>query len=280
MAKNGNPINTEIKNWLEGERDFKKGIDLLEDNAPNMRTLIKHIRHKETPENVEHLAYQLFKLSGMTDESICYRPITETISLPDSTALQIPKVEKEIKETPAFEIGGNLAHDDINEFDFGPTNPDETAFYDDIIKYQKDCYNARAVTHKELVELGDLNTEDIISKRVALLHTIDNFTKIVDYIHLKKLEWKETGVKPDESILVWQPTEVIPEPEKPKVDVEVFSDLDLSGELAKVRSRLSKYPVKIAKYSGDKLADVQQKQAADEILKTELISKIEIQRSK
>ena len=60
----------------------------------------------------------------------------------------------------------------------------------------------------------------------------------------------------------------------------MFSDLDLSGELAKVRSRLSKYPAKIAKYSGDKLADVQQKQAADEILKTELISKIEAVRSK
>ena len=198
MAKNGNLINTEIKNWLYGERDFKKGIELLEDNAPNMRTLIKHIRHKETPENVGHLTYQLFKLSGLTDESICYIPVIKEPSLLGSTELQIPKVEKEIKEIPAFEIGGNLAHDDINEFDFGPTNPDETVFYDDIIKYQKDCYNARAVTHKELVDLGDLNTEDIISKRVALLHTIDNFTKIVDYIHIKKLEWKETGVKPDE----------------------------------------------------------------------------------
>ena len=93
MAKNGNPINIEIKNWLEGERDFKKGIDLLEDNAPNMRTLIKHIRHKETPENVEHLAYQLFKLSGMTDESICYRPFVKVVNLPDSKVIQIPKVK-------------------------------------------------------------------------------------------------------------------------------------------------------------------------------------------
>ncbi len=264
MAKNGNPIDIAIKNWFESERDFKEGVDLLEETAPTMRAMIKHIRRKDTPENRVHLTYQLFKLSGLTDESIC----------------NAKAKAKKITEVPVFDIKKDLGHDDINEFNFGPTDVDDKIFFDKIVSYQKDCYNSRAVTHKEMIDLGDMNTEDIISKRKALLHTIDNFTKIVDYLHLQKLEWKETGVKPEETILVWKPTEIITELEKVKVDVEVFSDLDLSGELAKVRSRLSKYPAKIAQYSGEKLVDVQQKQAADEILKAELISKIEIQRSK
>lgn len=117
--------------------------------------------------------------------------------------------KKETPIKPEFDIKEYLGHDDINEFDLGPTNPEEAALYDKIVKFQKDCYNARAVTHKDMVALGDVNTEDNIAKRVALLHDIDNFTKIVNYLHQQKLSWKETGIAPDISILDWKPVEEI-----------------------------------------------------------------------
>ncbi len=257
-------INKEVQNWFDGDRDFNAGVALLEQFSPNMRTMIKHIRNKDTPENRSHLTYQLFKLSGLTDESICTKKIESSK----------PKVE-EIIQVPVYDINKDLNHDDINEFDFGPTDSAEKVFYDQIVEFQKTCYNARAVTHKEMVALGDVNTTEIVAKRKALLQEIDNFTKIVDYLHQQKLSWKETGIKPDDTILEWKPDSIPEAHEEPNLNVDTIPDLDLQTQLSNVRSRLSKYEKKITAASGKKLEALVQKKANDELLKFQLLAKLE-----
>ena len=84
-------------------------------------------------------------------------------------------------------------NDSFLQFYLSLSIPDKL-YFDEITTYQKSCYNSRAVLHKEMVDLGDVNTQDIISKRKAFLQDIDKFTKVVDYLHVQKLQWKETGV--------------------------------------------------------------------------------------
>lgn len=71
MKENLTTAQKEIQKWFAGDRNYKEGLNLLEEAAPNMRTIIKHLQHQKTPENIQHLSYQLFLQSGLKDESIC-----------------------------------------------------------------------------------------------------------------------------------------------------------------------------------------------------------------
>ena len=258
----------QINEWFYGKRDYQQGLDLLEKASQNQRSLIKQLKRGNIGDNMQHLTYHLFKISDHVDETVC-NPLKV---LPTEKNKTFKKEVKPVSETE----NPILESDDP----FIPKSDEDQKFYAQIIAYQKFQYNERMLAHKEMSGLGDNNTEAIVNRRKELLSIIDTITQIVDFIHNQKLAWKETGVKPDGSILQWVPE---PEPaaeEKKEVVVDDIPTVDLQLELGKVRSRLSKYAKKMKDLSGKKLDAMKAKQTADLKLKTELSTQINAVRNK
>ena len=277
MAKKEKTIIHQINEWFEGDRNYKEGINLLEEAAPNMRAMIKHLKRAETTESIEHLSYQLFKISDHTDENIC-----NSLKKKKADKKQESKkpVDKEIPTTTSShqEISKSTDHEIISAFI--PDSLEDKDFWSKIILRQKKYYNMRAMSHKNLVLLGDSNAPEIVADRKILLETINDCGLIVDFLHNQKLAWANSGLKPEASILNWVPEEISVLAEIPKMQVDEIPAVDLQSELAKVRSRLSKYPSKLKKFSGKKLDVIIQKKAEDEKLKEDLIKQIDAVRNK
>ncbi|MFZ4413888.1 MAG: hypothetical protein ACOYOV_12460 [Bacteroidales bacterium] len=265
MEENAKTVKQLINEWFDGARNYAEGLALLEKANPNLRALVKHLRRGESAEKMKHLTYALFKISDHTDARICDSKITG-VKLP-AKPKKVTGGKKEVKENPGIELG------------FDKETP-EYILLARIIERKKTIYNERALAHKAMTDLGDDNSAEIVSKRIEFLAKIDHCTKIVDYLHAQEIAWKESGVTPDAIILEWIPIAEAPAEEKKDIIVGDIAEVDLQLELQKVRSRLSKYPAKIEKYTGDKLEEIKVKQADDIKLKEELTQKLNAIRTK
>lgn len=259
-------IISQINDWFKGDRNYNLGLSLLKEAGFSQRGLLKTLERGETKDNKLHLTYNLFKYSDYTDKKICFVHKKE-----NSEA----KVIKRFK-TPSIDVSSFVNHDEI-ELSF-KDGTQEAILLAKIIKKQKSNYNARAQAHKEMTNLGDSNDDKIVSKRKEFLSLIKNYTSVVDYLHNIKLKWKQTGIMPDKSVLDFEG--IKHEEQNILLDVEKIPEVDLHNELAKVRSRLSKYPHKMKVLSGKKLDALKEKKAADEKLKSELIKQLNAVRSK
>ncbi|MFZ4412678.1 MAG: hypothetical protein ACOYOV_06310 [Bacteroidales bacterium] len=253
-----------INGWFLGKRDYKTGLILLEVASPNSRALLKHLKRAETIESKQHLAYQLFKISDHIDENICNAEVVSEIENTDNLSdIPHPDLLAVGPETILEENGISAV---------------EKILLAKLVERQKKYYNLRAVAFKKMKLLGNDNSQAIIEERQDYLAIISDCTAIVDFLYYQKMNWLETSVAPDVSILTWIPeiesehTEVIPVNEIPPIDLNV--------ELSKVRSRLSKYDAKIKNASAKKLDELLLKKESDEKLKADLISQIKSLKSK
>jgi len=281
-----------INEWFDGERNYTEGLNLLERASPNLRSLIKHLRRGENTEKMKHLTYALYKISDYSDPKICDGKIAELkkIAKPkkekakgkNESKKDIKKIvvpDNKITSKSDLPLGDKKEAESDIELSFKDGSP-EAILLAKIIERQKAVYNERALAHKQMTDLEDDNSEETVCKRMELLAKIEHCAKIVDYLHAQKLSWKESGITPDEIILEWIPITEASAEEKKDLIVEDIAEVDLQLELQKVRSRLSKYPAKIEKYTGDKLAEIKAKQAEDLKLKEELTLKLNDLRNK
>ena len=252
-----------VNDWFFTDRNYQKGLALLEE-CYNNKAMLKNLNRGENEERHSHLTYQLFIVSDHTDQRIC-TTITKKIDM-ETKAVKVIKTDDPIID----------ATDQLNQLIAGK----DKDLLAKIIARQKKYYNLRAIAHKDIVLVGSRNTEEQKFKRKQLIESVDQCTKIVDYLYQVKLDWLNTKVIPDESVLNWIPQDVFIEKEVKQVEVENIPDIELQKELGNVRNRLSKYKAKINLASGKKLADILAKQAADLQLKEELTAKIDAVRNK
>jgi len=279
MSKIEKSIQAQINEWFHGDRNYKTGLSLLKESGFNQRGLLKTFEKGESKDNKLHLVYQLFKISDHTDPKICNEKKVEKDKTKNKVAATFLPPANVIPSKPPVADTTNAIDD--NELSF-TAGSDKAILLAQITEKQKSHYNKRAQAHKEMSELGDINDADTVSKRVEFLNVIAKHTEIVDYLHNVKKQWKETGVIPDEEVLTFEPEqdqESEPDGDK-NVVVDEIPAVDLHNELAKVRSRLSKYSKKMKDLSGKKLKAMQEKQAKDEALKVELTTKLNAVRNK
>lgn len=286
MQKIDKELKDQINKWFEGDRNYKIGLSLLKEAGFNQKGLLKTLDKGENKDNKTHLCHQLFKISDHTDPKI--KSANSKIDK-SKTPKKDNKPKKEvvikgvkgktkIDPVPGTKIGGFLPDINISEvhpevdLSFEDGTP-EAILLAKIIERQKVFYNLRSMSHTEMTKLGDDNTESIIAKRKEYLDIIKHSTLIVDFLHDKKIEWKVSGIMPDVSILEWVP-ELEAEEKKEIKNVDEIPAIDLQSELAKVRSRLSKYTKKMKDLSGKKLDAMKAKQTEDLKLKDDLTKQI------
>ena len=265
-----NEIKNQINNWFKGDRNYKKGLSLLKEAGFSQRGLLKTLERGETKDNKQHLAFQLFKISDHKDPKICKAQKDEKIIIPPADGV--------VKENPPADGSSPFVNHDEIELSFEDGTP-EAILLAQIVEKQKSHYNKRAQAHKEMTDLGDSNEAEIVANRQEFLAIIEHHTSFVNYLHNVKQQWKESGIMPKESVLIWEPEELIPET-KSDIIVDNIPEVDLQSELAKVRSRLSKYAKNMKELSGNKLQAMKAKQTKDEALKAELTVKLNAIRNK
>jgi hypothetical protein len=268
MAEIDKSIIDQVNEWFFTERNYDVGLSLLKEVLTNHKGLIKNLERGNICDNMQHLTYNLFKISDHKNESICY--VKTFKPNPVAKKLFKPVAKTDIKIEPIQNSEVDLNFTDGSE---------EAILLAQIIRLQKKYYNERARAHNALVHHGDNNDSYSVEKRKEYLSEIETLTKQVDYLHNVKQEWKQTGVMPSERVLLWEPEEQLPE-SKPDIIVDNIPEVDLQSELAKVRSRLSKYAKKVKELSGNKLQAMKAKQTKDEALKAELTVKLNAIRNK
>ena len=282
-----------IADWFYSERDYNEGLSLLKTAAPQHKGLYKTLDRGDIYDNKQHLTYQLFKISGLTDNRLL-KGVPDLKIVPDTntdpgaeeklpgeeTKEKVPGDEDGAKE-PEEETGEKLNNEnsDLMYKFYLELSIEDKLLFDQLTARQKECYNDRAIAHSQMADLGDDNSEETIAHRIAYLGKIDELTQITEYIHNVKINWLKTGVKPTEEVLSWYPV-AEKEEEADKKDVNDIPEIELQNELAKVRTRLSKATKKLKDLTGEKLKEAQKKFDADTELKSELIAKIDAIRNK
>ena len=268
MAEIDKSIIDQINEWFYSDRNYNTGLSLLKEVITNHKGLIKTLERGDINDNMQHLTYNLFKISDHKNESICY--VKAFKPNPEAKKLFIAKMIKTVNEIlPSKDTEADLNFTEGSK---------EAKLLAKIIERQKKYYNDRAKAHKALAHHGDNNDSYSVERRKEYLGYIDELTKQVDYLHNVKQQWKQTGIMPSERVLIWEPEAAAEE--KQEIIVDNIPEVDLQSELAKVRSRLSKYTKKMKDLSGSKLQAIKVKQTKDEALKAELTSKLNAVRSK
>lgn len=171
----------EIENWLNSERDFNEGI----------RLLFRYGKNRNLPHNIEgnskryagKLLYELAKLAGYSFE--------------DLPKLRERKISKPKKQTKIIPIKSNIT-EKKNKY---------PEIVEKLITETQSVYNERALLHKQLVNLPDENTKEIIDKRKELIELIAKCTIRFEILYQAKEDYFQRDIMPDPDKL-WEKSDI------------------------------------------------------------------------
>jgi cell fate (sporulation/competence/biofilm development) regulator YlbF (YheA/YmcA/DUF963 family) len=210
----------EIKDWLEGSRDYQEGVDLLAKHHLNKILCRNLTRNGESETNHEILVYELSKLIGGFDEfAHKAKRATEAVKKLSESISQASE-----SNSPAPEIKLDNLPKEIEE----------------IILIQGKLFNKKAVLSNSLVDLPESATD---ADRKQIVDQIVTLTEEYNRLADLKTEWQKTGKIPEIEV-------------KPKLDESTKVQLlqernNLRSNLTKTRKNLEKYqaqPAKVVKY--------------------------------
>lgn len=210
-------------NWLNGERDFTQGIEVL--RASGFRPIVVKVLARQginAPSGKERL------ISIMRDLVDAWTS-PETANEDTSLELGVVKGEELGSAHDVYSPGSIFeAYDNAEKL---PTS------ISDIVKRYRRSYMLREQLHKQMAEVGEKNDEESVSLRKKLSDAIKVESDLQDKLYPLYAKYVETGELPSAD-------EATEEPEKTKkrVDLESASDnlQSLSKEeLQKVRKSIA-----------------------------------------
>ena len=188
----------DILQWLTNGKDYNTGVSILERHHKN-RTFVQHFRHTTAKFAAAKLEYELRKL-------LKGRPKT-----PQQPASQKPF---------------------INVFQRQKSKPAEKI--PDIIAQAKDelygLFTAISTAHRKLYELGEGNSEDVVSQRRCILENRLPLIRKYEKLYPLKERYFDTGKVPDELVRMIREKvveEPAPVPTDGRAELEKLTDMEL-----------------------------------------------------
>lgn len=170
-------MNEEIKNWLEGEKNYTEGILLLQKYGKN-KNLLRNIANRPK-RYAGKLEYELRKLVNI--KKVSADPVKKV-------ATAAPKT---FQTTPAHYL------DDISHYPIAVKKV--------INKFRK-LYVLRAKLHKNMGDIPCDNTDRNVKARKNLSDQIKNISNEMDILWDAKLKWDDKQELPDVNNLIPKPS--------------------------------------------------------------------------
>lgn len=146
----------DIKTWLQSQnKDYSKGVELFEKHHKN-KMLTRHFRLGKASTHAKKLEYELKKLTGVPLTVLFAENTTEEQQV--ATIALLPEIIKQAK----------------------------TAVYE--------LFTAISMAHRKLFELGESNSEDVVTQRKTLLEERLPLIRRYEQLYLLKEQYFNTGV--------------------------------------------------------------------------------------
>jgi len=201
----------EINTWLQSQtKDYFQGVELFEKHHKN-KMLARHFRNGRPATHAKKLEYELKKLTGISLSVLFGATITQ--EKPDCVTLaMLPEIIRQAKNA-VYEL-----------------------------------FTAISTMHRQLFELGESNSEDVVKQRKGLIEQRLPLIQRYEQIFLLKEQYFASGVVPVELPLLLQQQEetVVPTPPHcTTCDLEFLSGVELMKKkqavmvaIGKIQNRL------------------------------------------
>ncbi|WP_334166660.1 hypothetical protein [Phocaeicola paurosaccharolyticus] len=236
--------------WLNGKREYNEGVLILQQSGYKPIVVSKLMRHGEKPHTKEKLEYEIRQMI-----QVWYNPSNPRFEDCDIDDDEPADDETEndnndndgnndVNEETATEIIAAAENEEKKEADENHY-PEAVA---KIIYDFRDCYNTRSKLHRQLFELGELNTPEVIASRKEIATSIRALsTRMSKLSDLKKRFDTNAMVPTDEEMddLYAEPKEEKKEDDdepadEKKADIESLSLEDLKKRKANIKSNICK----------------------------------------
>jgi hypothetical protein len=195
----------DIKTWLQSQdKNYAQGVELFEKHHKN-KMLARYFHNGKPATHAKKLEYELKKLSG----------IPLTILFAENTA----------EEKPVVTI----------------------ALLPDIIKQAKtavyELFTAISIAHRKLYELGESNSEDVVTQRKALMDERLPLIQRYEQIYLLKEQYFNTGViSPELPLLLTEQatSDTLPPPPVTECKTNLLSGVELMKKKQAVTVAINK----------------------------------------
>lgn len=183
--------------WLNSsKRDFVQGVNILSGSGYKPIIAGKLAKQGEKPHTREKLEYEIRQMI-----KVWYNPNDprfENVDIDDDAR----HGEDGIPETVSADIVENIL---IAASDESIKEGDEQHYppvMAEIIYEFRDCYNSRSRLHKELVDLGETNSDDVVAKRKVLITSMKAISARMKSLAFYKKRFDSDGTIPSDDELL------------------------------------------------------------------------------
>ena len=173
--------------WLKSNKPFIQGVQILQKSGYKPVLVNKLLRRGENPSNRQKLEYEIRIMIKMWNK-------------PDDPIYEDADIE-EGSETVSHEKAKSILDEaeDLNKAE------DDEQLYPKVVQkviYNfSECYKQRDILQKELAELGENNTDDVIAQRKEKVELIKSLSDKIDKLDALYDAYKENGTIPTEEQL-------------------------------------------------------------------------------
>lgn len=208
-------MNIEIKDFLEGNRDYSKGIELFNKYSKRKKLLKKFETHKGVFWE-EKLFYELKQLSLVVPARIVVLTPSDNFTHKFVSESDMRKMYSDGFVHPADKQKYKIPFKEL---------PD---ICKDLVVYKSKLFNKRSVLHREMRRLPEENIHDTIERRALLNTNIRAISTEIEMIYSSLREHENSGKLPLFKIVS---DEIEPVIDKNKeISNKEISDLDLRKE--------------------------------------------------
>lgn len=183
--------------WLNSsKRDYTTGVGILSRSGYKSIVAARLARQGEKPHTREKLEYemrQMIKVWYHPDD-----PRFEDVDLSDDAVPGTDGRNEAVPEETAAAIVATAEKELAREGDEQPYYPPVIS---KIIYDFRECYNERAIQHRQLSELGETNTEDVCAKRKEIVNRIAYLSKRMTKLAALKKNYEEKQLLPTDEQL-------------------------------------------------------------------------------
>lgn len=158
--------------WLNGKRDFDKGVRLLQDSGFKPGVVAKLRKHGENGPDAKarllHLVRMLVQAWAMPGEQV--DDLDPDTGLDASVDAPTETIDK------GLQLIDVIQKDDAGEIEL----PQNVAT---VVRKYAAAYRQRDMLHKQLAELPEDNSEDTIKKREPILEEIDKCSALMERLY-------------------------------------------------------------------------------------------------
>lgn len=216
----------DIINWLTGEKDYQKGVVILEKYSTNI-IMNRNFRMGLPRMYIKKLEFELKVILGIPKEKIFTQKCSNEQLINQylkSFPVKYPKVipEKKIQTNKSIEIP-------------------------EIIRDAKelivDLWKQISIIHQELYDLGESNSKEIVKKRKILLDKRKPIIEKYDLLYNLKEEYFITKRIPKNLPVILSDNPVVID--EKKKDINSLSDIELIKDKNRLSSKITKQKNKI-----------------------------------